>query len=359
MIESIRNDIKNGSLNSIISNVIEGEKDYIIQNDDLIYQITSTENQKTNEYNNISTIILGKCEKILKSKYNISENLPLIIFKIDYFPKGYLILIIGYEIYNPEINQKLDLKEYNNFYINISIPVSINEENLLKYDPKNGYYTNKCEPSTTKNGTDILLTDRQNEFNDNNMLLCETNCNYNGYNNKNAECSCGIKYEQIIISQIVDQKNILKYNFTNKNELDTMTCYKTLFTKDGLVKNISSYILLFVLLLLVISGIFFYKCGYFTLEESIGEIINMKEKLIKMDNNNDIDIKETKIRNKKEKERKIFKKKKKKSKRNKNINLQISKNSFSKIELINKDNNCSNIKKQKIIFNNTQPNHNN
>jgi len=201
MIENIRNDIVNGSLNSIISDILAGKEDYIIKDDNLIYQITSTDNQQNNENNNISTIILGECEKILKKKYNISEDSPLIIFKIDYYPKDSLIPIIGYEIYNPNTKEKLDLIHCNKVNIDINLPVSIDEDNLLKYDPNNEYYIDECAPSTTINGTDILLNDRQNEFNQNNMSLCENNCKYNGYNNNNAHCNCGIKLEQISISQ--------------------------------------------------------------------------------------------------------------------------------------------------------------
>ena len=45
--------------------------------------------------------------------------------------------------------------------INISIPVSINEENLFKYNPNNEYYNNICFPFTTDKGTDIILIDRK------------------------------------------------------------------------------------------------------------------------------------------------------------------------------------------------------
>ena len=60
-----------------------------------------------------------------------------------------------------------------------------------------------------------------------------------------------------------------------------MKCYYTLFTKDGLVKNIGSYLLSFIILIIISSGIFFYKCGYFFIEEKIREIElkkNQKEK---------------------------------------------------------------------------------
>ena len=56
-----------------------------------------------------------------------------------------------------------------------------------------------------------------------------------------------------------------------------MKCYYTLFTKSGLIKNIGSYILLFTIILFLISGILFYKCGYHLLEDEIKEIMKKKE----------------------------------------------------------------------------------
>ena len=52
----------------------------------------------------------------------------MIIFKVDYFKEGLLIPIIGYEIYHPLNNSLLDLNYCSNETTNISIPVTINEE---------------------------------------------------------------------------------------------------------------------------------------------------------------------------------------------------------------------------------------
>ena len=52
-----------------------------------------------------------------------------------------------------------------------------------------------------------------------------------------------------------------------------MKCYYTLFTKDGIVKNIGNYILLFIILSFIISGILYYKCRHPLLEEDIKEIL--------------------------------------------------------------------------------------
>ena len=67
IIKNIKNDIINRTMDSIISNIIEREKRSLtIKNDNIIYQITSSENLKKNKNNNMSLIKLGECENILK-----------------------------------------------------------------------------------------------------------------------------------------------------------------------------------------------------------------------------------------------------------------------------------------------------
>ena len=231
----------------------------------------------------------------------------MIIFKIDYFKQDSSIPIIGYEFYH-QISKKILNLSYckeENIKVNYNIPISIDEDNLLKYVPNNEYYSDECIPSSSDNGTDILLNDRQNEFNDKNMLLCENTCKYNGYSNKTAKCECGIKNEQIIIAEIENKNDIFKYNFdnNNKNDMVIMKCYNTLFNKNGLIRNIGSYILLSIIFILIVSGILFYKFGYDLLEDIIKEIINNKEEKnnIKNVNKNRKEMIDTKS---KEKERK-------------------------------------------------------
>ena len=308
IINNIRDDIKNGTLNSLISNIIEnGKKDIIIKDDDnILYQITSTENQNNNNNDNISTIILGKCEKRLKEQYDIDENKALLIFKIDYFQPGSKIPIIGYEIFHPNTKKKLDLKYCEDIFINYNIPVNINESNLFKYDPNNEYYTDECFPSTSESGTDILINDRHNEFNDNNLSLCEINCTFVGYveETKKAKCECGVKSKQLVISDLINKTELLSHNFSSKSQslnMLTMKCYYTLFTKNGLLKNIGSYIILFTILLIIISGLLFHKCGYTLLEDEISNIIASKKEETKKNTiiNDKANIKNNKIIKKK------------------------------------------------------------
>ena len=133
-INIFKNIIYNEKIN--LTSIINGdESDFIKKINNIIYQITTTENQKNNKFNNISKIDLGECENILKNIYNISENQSLIIFKSDYSIKNSLIPIIEYEIYDSIKQRKLDLSYCKNSTLHLSIPVSINEDNLYKYNP--------------------------------------------------------------------------------------------------------------------------------------------------------------------------------------------------------------------------------
>ena len=72
-----------------IINKIENEKfnfnltdnDFIAKFNDIIFQITSTYNQKYLNYENISNIDLGECEEILKKQYNIDKKKGINYFK--------------------------------------------------------------------------------------------------------------------------------------------------------------------------------------------------------------------------------------------------------------------------------------
>ena len=91
MINTIKNDLINGDLNSlIISNIFELNRDLMVKDRNMIYQLTSSYNQNNNEYNNDSTIKLGECENILRKYYNLTENDSLIIFKIEKYEENLL-----------------------------------------------------------------------------------------------------------------------------------------------------------------------------------------------------------------------------------------------------------------------------
>ena len=263
------------------------------KNRNIQYQLTTSKNQKNSSYNNMTTIDLGTCEEKLKLKNGIDPSLPLIIFKIDYYPPDSLIPIIGYEIYHPITKEKLNLSLCEDVFMKLNIPINIDENNLFKYDPNSEFYTDNCFSYTTENGTDIIMKDRKQEFSDNKLSICENDCTFVEYNqqDKQSSCDCKIKNKENTISEIIESSNQLGNNFNNEesdsssastaSNIISITCTKALFSKDGLKNNISSYILIIFITHYLVSILFFIKCGYPLLVNDIQKIINERQKVKK------------------------------------------------------------------------------
>ena len=121
-------------------------------------------------------------ENILKTKNGLDENEELIIFKIDNYIPGLNIPIVEYVIFNENGKIQLNLSYCDETPIQYYIPVSINDNELYKYDSKSDFYNDGCDQYTSEYGTYMTLYDRKNEYNNNNLSLCEINCEYKGYN---------------------------------------------------------------------------------------------------------------------------------------------------------------------------------
>ena len=280
IIEHTTKEIENGLMDNIISEVINKQKDYIVKNNDTIYQITSSFNQNNNIYKNISSIKLGECESIIKEIYEISIEAPLIIFKIEKNIEDILIPLIEYEIFSPKEKIKLDLnyckEKKKNINIHIPVSININESDYYKYNPNNFYYNNICNLQTTEYGTDIVLYDRKKEYNDKNLSLCHSNCKYIDYSfdNNVVICQCDVQ------AGIQSNSYISLYKFNNtKNflNLNVLKCIKLVYTKEGLIKNIGNYILLPIIILFIISGIYFYSKEHKKIINQIDEMLDIKK----------------------------------------------------------------------------------
>ena len=154
---------------------------------------------------------------------------------MDIYNKGSLTPVIEYEIYDSKTKNLLDLSICNNTKINILIPAIIDEDNINKYNSSDEYYNDICHTYTTESRTDIILTDRKNEFITNNMSLCDSKCEYRGYDTdiKKAKCECEVKIKIPLMSEIIINSNILKkkINIKNTANIKIMKCYKVVFSK--------------------------------------------------------------------------------------------------------------------------------
>ena len=285
-INNIKKAIGDNSIYFLLDNITQGGNDITIKESNIKYQISSSWNQNNNNDKNISNIRLGKCENILKEKYNISLDIPLLIFKLDIDMEGYSAPAVEYEIYNPITKEKLNLKYCNDEQISMSIPVSIDENELFKYNLKSEFYNDICSTYTTNYKTDITLNDRQKEFINKNMTLCENDCHYDSYDYilKKVECKCDVKYRIKELYEIKIDKDKLKASLNIKNlvNIKVLKCYKKVFTKNGLFYNIGSYILLSIIFLYIVSLIYLIIKDYSMLKKDIDEIFTDRHTEIDM-----------------------------------------------------------------------------
>ena len=282
--ELIQNMINNLFQRINISYIDKGE-DEKIDGKNISIIITSTKNQKKNENESIITIDLCKCENILKSEYNISLNDSLYILQIIYQEEGMKIPKIDYEIYYPFCDNnltKLNLNFCKGTKIEISIPVTINDI-LDKYNPKSGYYNDICYKATSDSGTDISIKDRRNEFIQNNMTLCEENCdliNYN-YTNEKVKCSCDIKTNINPNYDYKFNKNEFFKSFTDiKNiaNINIIKCYQIILDKKNLIRNYGFFLIGSIMLLFIITIFIFVFISYKKIKKdlfNISKILNI------------------------------------------------------------------------------------
>ena len=303
----------------------------------IYYTITSTENQKKNEYKNVTTIDLGYCEFLLKKEYNISEGESLYIIKFDIFEEGFLIPKIEYEVFYPLIDRgitKLNMSICEKTKIDISIPVEINDD-IDKYNKSSHYYNNICSKATSKKRTDITLDDRRKEFVENNMTLCEEDCELVSYNftSKKSKCSCNVKVKLPLLNEIKINKTKLYESFTNIiniSNIEVIKCYKIVFKLENIKTNYGFFFYLVIFILFFISLIIFVFKDHPNLKRKIKIIIEAKKQEFNLENKienkqtlNEYNTDDNKLSNK------IIKKKKKKKKKIKR--MQIKEN-FIKID---------------------------
>ena len=168
-------------------------------------------------------------------------------------------------------------------------------ETLLKSLSNSGYnlfnindsfYHDICSTYTSENGTDIILKDRLNIYYDTtrNTYLCQDGCEFIFYNetSKRSKCNCNIQREPIItnIKDIIFDRKQLVNNFLltslKFSNFKVMKCYKLIFSLNGQIGNIGSYILSSITFIIIILMICYYIKGNIQLYEFTQIVIRQK-----------------------------------------------------------------------------------
>ena len=341
----LKDDIKKGEFNKTNNTIIHTEN--------VIFQISTLKEQENNQNLNISTIDFLDCEKKIRQTYHIKEEDELIMLKSDIYNEDSKIYV-QYDIYNPYTLEYIPLDICNDVKININIPIILKgtTESLYKslsnsgynlFDLNNSFYHDVCSTYTTENGTDIILMDRLNIFYDSirNIYLCQDGCEFILYNetSKRSKCNCNIQREPTItnIKDIIFDKKQLVNKFllssVKNSNFKVMKCYKLIFSLNGQISNIGSYILLSIIFILIILMICYYIKGSKQLYEFIQIVINQRFLNKNKNQRNKTEILKERIKDNKISKKKVFNF----SDKNLKIKTKKKKDSKSKKKKKNKD----------------------
>ena len=312
--------------------VIEGEENYV-------FQITTTGNEedtlngnKTNNYS-LSMIDLGKCETLLKQTNNISDEVNLIILKFEKLTNTASEKNVQYEVYDPVTLKQLNLSICEETSIDLYIPITLSNKTQSLYDSlkESGYdlfnendpfYTDICTPYESENGTDVLLSDRKNNFYNNSEITCQANCKYSAYstNSKYLKCECSVNSTQEIDTKKPEKftgKTIFTsfYSVLKYSNYKVLKCFKLVFNLEYILKNIGSILTFIYFLIYLIFFIIFLFKGITPLKIVISNIFINQENRLNTDNidqvlerqNNEVNV--VKKRNKNKRSLKNIKKK--------------------------------------------------
>ena len=298
--EDIITEIMNGSLSNLIDQVVNNQKDFVMVSNGDSYHLSTIKMQFKQE--ELSAVDLGPCEDILRQTFSLGDQ-ELLIFKVDHEVPGFKIPIIEYVLLTQDGRINIDLNICKDIPVNYLIPVNISTDKLYLYDPNNEFYNDLCNQHTSESGTDMTLFDRKNDYNIQNMSLCESGCEYEGYNEttKKTKCSCPIKTQRNFFD--IDQDKLLNKfkNYKDMINIMIIKCYKLVFSSNGIKTNIGSYIVISIAVINSILIIVFYIKGFAQLKNTMIDILN---KSFKNDKNQNFPPKKEKEKEKHKKKRK-------------------------------------------------------
>ena len=226
----------------------------IIQTDNVIIQIILINDQDLNNPN-MSFVNIGECENILKSIYNIPKNESLIMIKSDIKNDDSYFTSVQFELYHPRTKEKLNMSYCDDVQIQINIPTTLENNTIDLYDSlldsgynlfdsSDSFYNDACSTYTSTNGTDMILSDRQNIIysQSGNISLCQTGCNFVSYNKtmKSVQCDCNTKSTSTDESSDKISEKEFKNSFVStilNSNFIILKCVKMVFSAEHIFTN--------------------------------------------------------------------------------------------------------------------------
>ena len=125
-------------------------KNEIIETEKMTITFTTTQNQKNNLNDNMTSIDLGECEILLRKYYNLTNNETLYMKKLDIKQEGMKISKVEYDVYcklNGTNLIKLNLSVCQSSKISLIVPIEITDSvDILNTSSE--YYNDICYTTT-------------------------------------------------------------------------------------------------------------------------------------------------------------------------------------------------------------------
>ena len=251
--------------------LLKNKEKYIINGNNVSFIFTTSDIEKNDLYKiyNGSSIILNKCENILKKHYLISESSSIPILKIEKYNKIINNIDIFYELFNPKnFSQKLDINLCSQNYIEIRLPLALKKYKMdlvlstsnLGYNIFNlndSFYNDICS-IFTYNNSDFSLSERKLllDLTDENICV-QAGCNFSDFDivtlRTICECKIGNDINNESLNEIEinnnEEDNIFKIlkeniNFSQASNIRVVKCFSKVLNKHFL--KIMDFILCFL-----------------------------------------------------------------------------------------------------------------
>ena len=287
--------------NNIITKEYKDEDIMLITDEGLTFQLSNSLNEKKKllgnkgVHYNLSIIDLGECEDKLKKANGLTNDISLIIYKLETYYENTTVRNVQYEIYNP-INRKqiTDLSPCEDETINIYVPTYLDNSTYTLYqnlknqgydmfNANDSFYNDICTKFTSVNNTDITLNDRKEIYYDGNQIFCQENCEYKSidFETTHAQCECSVSSNNNKIeleTKIFSGLEILTsfYEVIKFSNFLVLKCNKLVFSSLGIKNNYGFFVMIVFISFHIVMSIVFLFTGIKKIREQMTQMIFCK-----------------------------------------------------------------------------------
>ena len=225
----------------------------------------------------ISKIDFRVCLEKIQNSLSPPTNLSVIVVLFEK-ANGKKKPNVSYSFYHPENGKQIDvetickndvitvkgslLNQLNNSGLDLNSLLFLTNQDINIFNISDIFYTDICYHFESPNGKDIPLKDRIKNFFPN-ITLCNTGCSLKGVNLTSMESICQCTFNNLMNNKLIKENALISNTMEDINEffIDSnffvLKCYKDIFNKKYILRNIGGFIILGILLLEIIFGYVF------------------------------------------------------------------------------------------------------